>query len=69
MMTFTYVALLSGLISWNLPGGADSIMNRISVRAALACTGAGVLLRCPAVWLGFCLGLAVVGSGRTPHRH
>jgi hypothetical protein len=35
MMTFTYVSLLSGLISWNLPGGADSIMNRISVRSVM----------------------------------
>lgn len=32
MMTFTYVALLSGLVAWNLPGGADSIMSRVSVR-------------------------------------
>lgn len=30
MMTFTYVALLSGLVAWNTPGGADSIMSRIS---------------------------------------
>lgn len=31
MMTFTYVSLLSGLVAWNMPGGADSIMSRISV--------------------------------------
>lgn len=31
MMTFTYVSLLSGLVAWNTPGGADSIMSRISV--------------------------------------
>jgi hypothetical protein len=38
MMTFTYVALLSGLVAWNTPGGADSIMSRISVRnTAQAC--------------------------------
>lgn len=31
MMTFTYVALLSGLVNWNILPGADSIMTRISV--------------------------------------
>jgi hypothetical protein len=36
MMTFTYVALLSGLVAWNIPGGADSIMTRISVSSAAA---------------------------------
>jgi hypothetical protein len=36
MMTFTYVALLSGLVAWNIPGGADSIMTRISVSSAVA---------------------------------
>jgi len=30
MMTFTYVALLSGLVAYNTSGGADSIMQRIS---------------------------------------
>lgn len=34
-MTFTYVALLSGLVAWNLPGGADSIMSRISVSSGI----------------------------------
>lgn len=31
MMTFTYVALISGIVSWNLPGEADSMFNRLSV--------------------------------------
>jgi hypothetical protein len=31
MMTFTYVSLLSGLVAFNTPGDADSIMSRISV--------------------------------------
>lgn len=34
MMTFTYVALLSGLVAYNTSGGADSIMQRISVSSA-----------------------------------
>jgi len=34
MMTFTYVALLSGLVAYNTAGGADSIMQRISVSSA-----------------------------------
>lgn len=31
MMTFTYVSFLSGLVSWSLPGGADSMFQRMSV--------------------------------------
>lgn len=31
MMTFTYVALFSGIVSWGLPAGADSMFNRMSV--------------------------------------
>eukprot|EP00878_Enallax_costatus_P012559 GHUV01013117.1.p1 GENE.GHUV01013117.1~~GHUV01013117.1.p1 ORF type:complete len:585 (+),score=193.17 GHUV01013117.1:274-2028(+) len=31
MMTFTYVALVSGIVSWNLPGEASSMFNRMSV--------------------------------------
>lgn len=33
-MTFTYVSLLSGLVAYNTPGDADSIMSRISVSTA-----------------------------------
>ncbi len=32
MLTFTYLGLLWGLVSYNLPGNADSIYNRMLVR-------------------------------------
>ncbi|KAF8072475.1 abcG12 [Scenedesmus sp. PABB004] len=35
MMTFTYVALISGLVSWSLPGDANSIFQRMSVAYAV----------------------------------
>lgn len=35
MMTFTYVAFISGIVSWNLPGVADSMFNRMSVSHGL----------------------------------
>lgn len=34
MMTFTYVSFMSGLVAWNLPGGADSMADRLGVSAS-----------------------------------
>jgi hypothetical protein len=31
MMTFTYVAAISGICAWSLPGGASSMFQRMSV--------------------------------------
>jgi hypothetical protein len=31
MMTFTYVSAISGICAWSLPGGAESIFQRMSV--------------------------------------
>eukprot|EP00882_Tetradesmus_deserticola_P008255 GHRQ01008705.1.p1 GENE.GHRQ01008705.1~~GHRQ01008705.1.p1 ORF type:complete len:649 (+),score=233.14 GHRQ01008705.1:624-2570(+) len=35
MMTFTYVSAISGLVGWSLPGGADSMFQRLSVNYAV----------------------------------
>jgi pentatricopeptide repeat protein len=36
MMTFTYVAAISGICAWSLPGGAESMFQRMSVSMAVS---------------------------------